>query len=268
MTEALDPGPRAWRWVAIVGSLALTLTLLPITPASAQRTIENACPPGADLEDPGFPDQAALSSGNELEIICAYNWGLIKGKADGTFGTRDGLNRAQLATLTLRLLEAARVELGTDPAPADTFTDTAAIPAVHRENVLTAAALGIVVGFEDGSFRPAATVTRGQAASILIHTQLLINEAYDISSEDLEAYIDTLDFDAEFTDVAGNVHEDNIVLLGLLGVVGGYSDGTYRPGSPLVRGHMAALLARHIDVLADLDLEDLAPIHTQQRAPR
>jgi endo-1,4-beta-xylanase len=261
MIEASYPGRSAFRWVAIVGSLALTLALLPVTPASAQRTTENACPADADFEDPDFPDQAALSSTNEREIICVYNWGITKGQADGTFGTLAGLNRAQLATFVIRLLEAARVELGTEPAPADTFTDTDAIPAAHRDNVLNAAALDIVVGFADGSFRPTATVTRAQAASYLVRTQLLINEAYAISPEDLEAYIDTLDFDAEFTDIAGNVHEDNIVLLARLGVVGGYPDGSYRPGSGLVRGHMAALLARHLDVLADLDLDDLAPIH-------
>ena len=257
MLEASHPGLR---WVAIAGSVALTLALLPVTPAAAQRTIENACPTDADFEDPGFPDQAALSSGNELEIICVYNWGITTGQADGTFGTLEDLNRAQLATFVIRLIEAARVELGTEPAPADTFTDTDAIPLAHRDNVLNAAAVGIVVGFADGSFRPSATVTRAQAASVLVRAQQLINEAYDISLEDLEAYIDTLDFDAELTDISGNVHEDSIVLLARLGVVGGYSDGTYRPGTGLLRGHMAALLARHLDVLADLDLADLAPI--------
>jgi hypothetical protein len=260
MTEASYPERSVLRWVAVVCCLALTLALLPVTPAAAQRTTENACPTDVDFEDPGFPDQAALSSTNEREIICIYNWGITQGQADGTFGTRTALNRAQLTTFMIRLLAVAGVELGTEPAPADTFTDTAAISAAHRDNVLIAAAVGIVVGFPDGSFRPTATVTRAQAASYLVRTQQLINEAYSISPQDLEAYLDTLDFDAELTDIAGNVHEDNIVLLARLGVVAGYPDGTYRPGSGLVRGHMAALLARHLDVLADLDLDDLGPV--------
>jgi endo-1,4-beta-xylanase len=260
MTEASYPERSVLRWVAVVCCLALTLALLPVTPAAAQRTTENACPTDVDFEDPGFPDQAALSSTNEREIICIYNWGITQGQADGTFGTRTALNRAQLTTFMIRLLAVAGVELGTEPAPAETFTDADAIPAAHRDNVLTAAAIGIVVGFEDGSFRPATTVTRAQSASYLVRTQRLINEAYDISLEDLEAYIDTLDFDATFTDLAGNVHEHNVLLLTRLGVVGGYPDGTYRPGSGLLRGHMAALLARHIDVLADLDLDHLRPM--------
>ncbi|MBS3939830.1 MAG: S-layer homology domain-containing protein [Actinobacteria bacterium] len=61
------------------------------------------------------------------------------------------------------------------------------------------------------------------------------------------------------------MHEDNVDLLARLGVVGGYPDGTFRPGSALLRGHMAALLARHLDVLADLDLDHLGPIRTQSR---
>jgi hypothetical protein len=259
MTVASVSERGEWR-VGLVGLLALLLGLLPMAPASAQRTTENACPPDAQLVDPGFPDQAALSATNEREIICVYNWGITRGQADGTFGTLDGVTRAQLATFVIRLLAVAGVETATEPAPADTFTDTDAIPAVHRDNVLTAAAVGIVRGFEDGSFRPAATVSRAQAASFLVRTQVLINEAYAISGEDLEAYIDTLDFDVAFTDVAGSVHEDNIVLLARLGVVAGYPDGTYRPGSGLLRGHMAALLARHLDVLADLELDYLNPI--------
>jgi hypothetical protein len=260
MTRASYAGRRSFRRTAIVGALAVALALLPVGPASAQRGTENACPADVELEDPRFPDQAALSRNNEREIICVYNWGITRGQADGTFGTLTGLNRAQLATYMIRLLAAAGVEPGTEPAPPDTFTDTSAISTAHRDNVLTAAALGIVVGFADGSFRPTATVTRAQAASFLVRTQRLIDEAYDISSADLEAYIDTLDFDATFTDIAGSVHEDNIALLARLGVVGGYPDGTYRPTSGLVRGHMAALLARHLDVLADLDLDHLGPI--------
>jgi hypothetical protein len=252
VTRASNPDRNALRAVASVVALALTITLLPFLPAAAQRTTENACPEGMQLEDPGFPDQAAVSSANEREIICVYNWGITKGRADGTFGTRAGVDRAQLATFVIRLLAAAQVETATEPAPADTFSDTAAIPAVHRDNVLIAAALDIVVGFPDGSFRPGATVTRGQAASILVRTQRLISEAWSISPEDLEAYIDTLDFGAEFTDISGNVHEDNIVLLAQLGVIAGYPDGSFRPGAGLTRGQMAALLARHLDVLADV----------------
>ncbi len=259
MTDTLPSGRGMLRWLALMSSLALIATLLPVTPASAQRTTENACPSDVKFKDPGFPDQKALSSTNEREIICIYNWGITRGKADGTFGTLSGLNRAQLVTFMINLIGVAGVELGTEPAPADTFTDTDTISAAHRGNVLTAAAVGIVVGFEDGSFRPSATVTRAQAASYLVRTQRIINTSYDISPEDLEAYLDTLDFDAELTDIAGNVHEDNIVLLARLGVVAGYPDGTYRPGAALLRGHTAAILARHLDVLDELDLDYLAP---------
>jgi hypothetical protein len=259
MTETLRPARGSFRWLVLMSSLALIMTLLPSTPAAAQRTIDNACPPDVEFEDPGFLDQAALSSANEREIICIYNWGITGGRADGTFGTLSGLDRAQLATFVIHLIGVAGVELGTEPAPAETFSDTDTIATVHRDNVLTAAAVGIVDGFADGSFRPSATVTRAQAASYLVRTQLIINTAYDISPQDLEDYLDTLDFDAELTDIAGNVHEENILLLARLGVVAGYPDGTYRPGAALLRGHTASLLARHLDVLDELDLDYLGP---------
>ena len=261
MTTVATPGRGGGlRRVRVVGALALVLVLLPVVPASAQRTTEHACPADMELEDPAFPDQAALGAINEREILCVHGWGLTDGLADATFGTLADLDRAQLVTFLMRLLAVAGVETGTAPAPADTFDDTDTIPDVHRDNVLTAAALDIVTGFADGSFRPAATVTRAQAASLLVRTQRLIDAAYDIDDQDREAYLATLDFDADFTDVAGSVHEDSIVLLARLGVIGGYPDGTFRPAAGLLRGHAGAFLARHLDVLADLDLDYLAPL--------
>ena len=48
--------------------------------------------------------------------------------------------------------------------------------------------------------------------------------------------------DAGFRDIAGTTHEDAIRVLRARGVVGGYPDGTFRPGEPVTRGQMAAFL--------------------------
>ncbi|MFC0469984.1 S8 family serine peptidase [Halalkalibacter kiskunsagensis] len=86
----------------------------------------------------------------------------------------------------------------------------------------------ILSGFSDGTFRPNTPITRGQMAKI-------IGNAYNL--------------DSEFEEVFPDVHKDTtgseaISLLVELGVVGGFSDGTFGPGKPLTRTQFAAIMAR------------------------
>lgn len=47
------------------------------------------------------------------------------------------------------------------------FSDAAAIPAYAEYYIRTMAAQGVISGYTDGTFRPAANITRGQMAKIL-----------------------------------------------------------------------------------------------------
>ena len=86
------------------------------------------------------------------------------------------------------------------------------------ENVRLAAALGIVTGYEDGTFRPCATITRdGQAAP------------------DETPYSDCDD--------------ENVRLAAALGIVTGYEDGTFRPCATITREEAAAMLNRLYEIL-------------------
>lgn len=76
------------------------------------------------------------------------------------FDPTGALTRAQAAALFGRSMEKGFAQA--EPA----FTDRAAIPAYAAEYVGTMAAMGILGGYEDGSFRPNANLTRGQMAKI------------------------------------------------------------------------------------------------------
>src|SRR3546814_19463501 len=47
-----------------------------------------------------------------------------------------------------------------------------------------------------------------------------------------------------FSDVAGTTHAENINAVAAAGIAGGYSDGTYRPGTEVNRGQMATFIVR------------------------
>ena len=89
---------------------------------------------------------------------------------------------------------------------------------------------GIVSGYADGTFRPGATLTRGQAG------KLLANAA---------GYADPIPPARQtFRDVPpGSPFWLFVERAAAHGVLSGYADGTFRPGSPLTRGQAAKLVA-------------------------
>jgi hypothetical protein len=104
---------------------------------------------------------------------------------------------------------------------------------VHYDDILALALDGIFKGYEDGTFRPANPVTRGQVASVLARTMDL---------EGLEPATPT------FSDIAGSVHEASIEALVEAGVIEGFADGTFRPSDPVRRDQTASLLGRWLGV--------------------
>ena len=98
------------------------------------------------------------------------------------------------------------------------------------QDVLDLQARGIIKGFEDGSFRPNQAVTRGQAAKILAGVLGL----------------DTVNVkDPGFKDVPKtNEYYGAIAALANAGIINGFEDGTFRQGQPVLRNHMAKMIAR------------------------
>lgn len=87
---------------------------------------------------------------------------------------------------------------------------------------------GIITGYADGTFRPSSNVTRGQAAKIIANSV---------------PYNDAIPPDRQtFSDVpSSNSFWLYIERAALHGVVGGYADGTFRPGNNLTRGQIAKI---------------------------
>jgi hypothetical protein len=109
-----------------------------------------------------FPDVDA-STPYASDIATVAGRGIMTGYADGRFGPGDTLNRAQLVTLL------GRATLPPDAVStcgALSFRDTDAT-AWYARYVCAAQTYGIVKGYPDGTFRPDAPISVGEAGKVL-----------------------------------------------------------------------------------------------------
>ena len=93
-------------------------------------------------------------------ISTLTNMGIIDGFKDGTFQPYGRITRAQFAKIAVGFFETTREEYGgyfSDVEPDAWYTDY----------VEAASRVGLVQGFEDGTFRPNANITRAQSCVIV-----------------------------------------------------------------------------------------------------
>ena len=106
-----------------------------------------------------FADVAADRWSN-TSISSMSNGGYIKGYEDGTFRPANDITRAEFATLVLRFFD------NTDAfAAVNNFSDVSGHWA--QANIVKADALGLFNGYEDGTFRPDAYITRAEAMAVI-----------------------------------------------------------------------------------------------------
>lgn len=110
---------------------------------------------------------------------------------------------------------------------ADVSKDHPAYAAIH-----TLSDQKIINGFQDQTFLPDNPVTRGQAAAII--NRVLKNEPANINS---------------FRDVASsNPFAKDIAAVKEIGIISGFSDGTFRPNDYMTKAEMAVIVERAFDL--------------------
>ena len=88
--------------------------------------------------------------------------GIIDGYGDGRFGPNDPITREQFCAMAVRFTSVANLKYG------DGFPDVAAGRWSYG-SVMTAAALGWISGFPDGTFRPDTPIYRAEVVTIVNH---------------------------------------------------------------------------------------------------
>lgn len=179
------------------------------------------------------PDETPPTTLNDTD-----HYAYIVGYEDGTIRPNGHITRAEAATVFFRLL--------TDEARDANLTDRSPYPDVsagawYNKAIATLSRMGILSGYEDGSFRPNATVTRAEFAAMAAR--------FDTEAKPV---------DTPFTDLTGCWAADEIAKAYGKGWVNGYGDNTFRPNGPITRAEAVTLINRVLRRLPETD-KDLLP---------
>ena len=166
----------------------------------------------------------------------------ITGFADNTVRPDALLTRAQGAKMLSYVLNTDDVQQS-----ARSFTDVARGYWGYQA-IATLSAAGVIGGYSDGTFRPEKGLTRAEFATILARI------------------VSPQSGSADFTDIEGHWAAADINALSAAGVIGGYSDGTFRPDRTLTRAEAVKLINRVVGVQIDPSenrelFRDLTPKH-------
>ena len=107
-------------------------------------------------------------------IAAAEELGIVKGKADGTFGINDEISRQDMAVMSYRAAQSAKISLS-GSVGATEFTDKSDISSYAVDAVSAMQGAGIINGLGDGKFAPAGQSTRAQAAAVIYRLFNLMN---------------------------------------------------------------------------------------------
>jgi hypothetical protein len=119
------------------------------------------------------------------------------------------------------------------------FADVGYGVSPHAPAIEDLARRDVLLGDEDGAFRPRLALTRGQIAS-------MIGRAFGVEEVS----------ETRFTDVGGSPHAGYVNALAERGIVRGYADDSYRPSQQVTRDQIAALLARWLELDLDPGAQD------------
>jgi DNA-binding beta-propeller fold protein YncE len=177
---------------------------------------------------PGNTHAAAIEEASGL--------GIVEGTSPTTFSPARAVTRGQVASLIVRTLEEAGLELP-PLAGAPTFSD---VGPPHGDNVRRLAAADVVTGRGDGSFDPGGPVTRDQLASLFVRA-LSFALGEDVVPEE-RGY---------FSDVTGGVHAANVDAAFERGLLQGRDDGRFVPAASTRRDQAATVIVRFLDAVRD-----------------
>lgn len=154
----------------------------------------------------------------------------LVGYAEGTFGPERNMTRAEVTTMFARLLTK---QIEADKTYSSTFNDVAK-DCWAANYIGYMQQFGIVTGYEDGSFRPDAPVTRAEFAAIASRFEKLTQGS------------------KSFTDVPDTHWAVKYInFAATRGWVTGYADGTFKPEHSITRAEVAAVTCRLLERSAD-----------------
>lgn len=162
----------------------------------------------------------------QVYIQALVDLGIIKGYPDGTFKPDKGINRAEYVTIIVRTFAFAN-----SPRAELKFKDVDKTQ-YYADPLAVAVAAGWIVGYEDGTFRPAAPINRAEAVKVLLYA---IGASVNGSVAAPFPDVDQKAWYAKFVNYAA-AH----------GIVNGYSEGPnkgkFGPANGITRAEVAKIV--------------------------
>ena len=206
-------------WTVINGELPVTFDVV----------CDTWYPPITPPVTPSEPDYTPnwLNTTDHVSYIIGYS--------DGTVKPNAGITRAEVATIFFRLLtDGARERFWSET---NAYTDVAA-GSWYNIAVSTLSNMGILGGYEDGTFRPNASITRAEFAKIAV------------------SFFDWADVYAVngFVDVRDSAWYANYVAVAAeLGLIEGYGGNVFRPDATITRAEACTIINRTLGRAPDAD---------------
>lgn len=161
---------------------------------------------------------------NQINWLAAS--GITSGYGDGTFRPSTRVTRAQMASFLYRRAGRPSVTLPSRSPYPDVATSNG-----HYRAIVWMERQDITSGYPDGTFRPQATVTRGQMAAFLYRAAG--RPAYTPPAR------------SPYPDVStSHSFYKQIAWMRARNITSGYADGRFGPSGSVTRGQMAAFLYR------------------------
>ena len=186
---------------------------------------------GSDLEE--IEEIEVPLAGGPLWLNTTDHNAYLNGFGDGTLRPYDGITRGQVATIFFRLL--------TDEARAMFWSETNDFTDCGEDlwcntAISTLSNMGIISGYEDGTFRPDVKVTRAQFAKIMVGF----------------FGVDQFGYTGLFSDVAEDAwHSRYVETASRLGLIQGYSNGIFNPNANITRAQACVIVNRALVRIAD-----------------
>jgi secreted trypsin-like serine protease len=156
--------------------------------------------------------------------------GVVSGFEDGSFRPEQNVSREHLAKFVVNGFGIST----TSPIPENGYFSDVPQNNIFSPYINTLASMGIISGFEDGTFRPKQNVTRGELAKFIAKA----------GNYDENTYGNT----QFFPDVdSSNTFYSLINTLKGYGIIDGFGDGTFRPNQPVTRGELSKFIVNGFD---------------------
>ncbi|MFD0959951.1 S-layer homology domain-containing protein, partial [Paenibacillus chungangensis] len=170
-----------------------------------------------------FLDLAGHWSRHDVELLASML--IIEGRSDSRFDPDSSITRAEFTSLLSRILGMKAAEAATS------FSDVQG--QWYEEAVAGATNAGIVTGYQDGTFRPNAVVTRQEMAIMIVRTLRYFGIALENKNPSFNDQDDIADW-----------AEKDVQFAASAGIVRGDEQGSFQPTDYASRAEAAVMLIR------------------------